>query len=86
MPIDDDVVTRERGILGGVGGSGDKGEEPRPVSDDGGVMEAIDANIWAGVAPPLQLPASGGGVTLPPPPPGVGLAIPPAGGLILFSF
>ena len=77
--LTDDDVTRESGTLGGVGGSGDKGDDPRPVNEDGGVIEAIDANICAGVVP------LGGGVTLPPPP-GVGLVIPLAGGLILFSF
>jgi hypothetical protein len=92
------VVTSESGTLGGVGGSGDMGDDPSPVSDEGGVMEAIDANMAAvlvGVAgigvelPPLLPP-------LPPLPPsrppirpasdGLGLAIPLLGGLIRFSF
>ena len=39
-------MTNDKGtLLGGVGGSfGDSGEDPSPVSDEGGVMEAIEAS------------------------------------------
>lgn len=78
-----------------MGGSGDSGDEPNPVSDDGGVIEAIEASIAA-----VLVGVAGIGVELPPPSPariedpfinpakpdGLGLAIPLLGGLIRFSF
>lgn len=86
-------MTNDKGtLLGGVGGSlGDRGDDPNPVSDDGGVMEAIEANMAAVLGGVV-----GGAVgdTLPSRPPlpdiptieGLGLAIPVLGGLIRFSF
>lgn len=84
-----------------MGGSGDRGDEPNPVSEDGGVIEAIDANMAAvlggvtgivGVTLPLPLLPL---LLLPSRPPdplvipaidGLGLVIPLLGGLIRFSF
>lgn len=76
---------------GGVGVSGDRGDALSPVSEDGGVMDAIEASIEAALF--------GGvvgivGVTLPfPLEPSrpfdvddVGLPMPLAGGLMRFSF
>lgn len=89
------VVTNDSGTLGGVGGSGDKGDEPNPVRDDGGVIDAIEANMAAvlvGVAGiGVELPPTSPGRTddpfiNPPIPEGLGLAIPLLGGLIRFSF
>ena len=80
------VVTRDKGTLGGVGGSGDKGDEPSPVSEDGGVMDAIEANMAAVLGGVTGIV----GVTFPLPSrpaiEGLGLVIPLLGGLILFSF
>lgn len=87
-------MTRDSGTLGGVGGSGDRGDDANPVSEEGGVMEAIEASMAAVLV-------GGSGVELPPPSrpfepalirpfrpaiDGLGLAIPLLGGLIRFSF
>ena len=95
------VVTSESGTFeGGVGGSGESGDEPvSPVSEDGGVMDAIEANMAAvlvgvagiGVEPSLQRCREEFISFMIPespdgPPQGLGLAIPLAGGLIRFSF
>lgn len=82
-----------------MGGSGERGEEPSPVSEDGGVMEAIEASIAAvfgGVTgmvgvmlppPPLVLlPSRPPDPLVPPGADGLGLVIPLLGGLIRFSF
>lgn len=75
-----------------MGGSfGDRGDDPNPVSEDGGVIEAMDASM---AAVPGGVTGGAVGVMLPSLPPlptipateGLGLVIPELGGLILFSF
>lgn len=84
--------------MGGVGGSGERGDDPSPVSEEGGVMDAIDASmaaVFGGVTgivgvtfplPPLLLLPSRPLDPPFPPADGLGLVIPLLGGLILFSF